>query len=188
MVVVRIVDNNEIEYGVYIYENNENGEVFVQDDFHCHAEEDGFDTIFGTNDEQVTVQINPTKFIAKNIVDDIVSRRQGEIYDEDICDDFVNNYFEDIIMGYVRTMVDEMMNEHLEEDNLTIKGSDKMKYEAQCKHNCINCAGFETTGECNHGCFDCIHYDGGNCVNSSSNYYGCEGDVMAGDCHEWEGE
>lgn len=121
MVVVRIIDNNEIEYGVHIYENNENGEVFVQDDFHCNAEEDGFDTIFGTNDEQVTVQINPMKFIAKNIVDNIVSCRPGEMYDEDICDMFVNDYFEEIIMGYVRTIVDEMMREHLEEDNLTIK-------------------------------------------------------------------
>ena len=63
-----------------------------------------------------------------------------------------------------------------------------MKYEAQCKHNCINCAGFETTGECNHGCFDCIHYDGGNCINSNSNYYGYEGDICGGDCHNWKGQ
>ena len=57
----------------------------------------------------------------------------------------------------------------------------------QCKHNCTNCAGYETTGDCNHGCFDCTNFDGGNCINPESNYYGCYGGEVAADCHEWEG-
>ena len=56
---------------------------------------------------------------------------------------------------------------------------------AQCKHNCTNCLGYETTGECNHGCFDCIHFDGGNCINIESNYYNCTGDICAANCHVW---
>lgn len=188
MVVVRIVDNNEIEYGVHIYENNENGEVFVQDDFHCHAEEDGFDTVFGTNDEQVTVQINPTKFIANNIVDHIVSCYLGETYDEKLARDCIADALYDVHQEILEHIDELMMSKYLEEDNLTIKGDDKMKYEALCKHNCIDCAGYEITGDCNHGCFNCIHFDGGNCVNCSSNYYGCEGGVVAGNCHEWKGE
>lgn len=71
---------------------------------------------------------------------------------------------------------------------IKIKGDDIMKYEPQCKHNCENCAGYETTSECNHGCGDCIYFDGGNCVNMESNYYGCYGDTAAADCHVWRGE
>ena len=33
------------------------GEVEVHDTFHCAAEEDGLDTIFGTNDPMITVKI-----------------------------------------------------------------------------------------------------------------------------------
>ena len=119
--IIKILVNGK-EYGVDVYENNFDGEVQVNDTFHCEAEADGFDTIFGTNDQMITIKI----------------------------------------------------------------GDDNMKYEAQCKHNCDDCAGYETTGECNHGCFDCSHFDGGNCINIESNYYGCEGDVCAADCHAWE--
>lgn len=59
-------------------------------------------------------------------------------------------------------------------------------YEAQCKHKCEKCAGYETTGDCNHGCFDCIHFNGNNCTNLESNYYDCHGEECAGDCHKWE--
>lgn len=67
-----------------------------------------------------------------------------------------------------------------------IIGDDNMKYEPQCKHNCADCAGYETTGDCNHGCEDCSHFDGGNCINEESNYYGCTGGIPAADCHEWK--
>jgi len=120
--IVRIVDKFGVEYGVFLYENNENGEVFIQDDFHCNPEvdeENRFDTIFGTNEEQVNIEIDPSLFIAKAIVDDIVSQRAGEIYDVDICDDFVNDYFE-MMMGHIRTIVDEMMQEYTDADNLTV--------------------------------------------------------------------
>ena len=81
--IVRIVDKFDVEYGAFIYENNENGEVFVQDDFHCDAEvgeENRFDTIFGTNEEQVNIKIDPSIFIAKEIVQDIIACREGEMY------------------------------------------------------------------------------------------------------------
>ena len=107
--IIKILVNGK-EYGVDVYENNFDGEVQVNDTFHCEAEEDGLDTIFGTNDQMITVKI----------------------------------------------------------------GDDTM-YEPQCKHACTNCVGYETTGDCNHGCFDCTHFDGGNCTNPKSNYYGCYG-------------
>jgi len=117
--IVKILVNGK-EYGVDVYENNFDGEVQVNDTFHCEAEEDGFDTIFGTNDPMVTIKI---------------------------------------------------------------KGDDIM--DPQCKHACTNCAGYETTSECNHGCHDCGYFDGGNCVNVESNYYGCAGGIPAADCHVW---
>ncbi|MBR3208699.1 MAG: hypothetical protein IKF82_00365 [Bacilli bacterium] len=119
MVVIKIVDNNEIEYGIHVYENNENGEVFVQDDFHCHAEEDGFDTIFGTNDEQVLVQINPAKFIAQHITDHIMSCHP-ETYDKKRAYDCLYDYFSDHTSEIIEE-IDKLMKEHLKKNNLTIK-------------------------------------------------------------------
>ena len=127
--IVKILVNGK-EFGVNVYENNFDGEVQVNDTFHCEAKEDGFDTIFGTNDQMITVNIS----------------------------------YNDI---------------------KEIKGDNTM-YDPQCKHACTNCAGYETTSNCNHGCFDCIHFDGGNCVNCRSNYYNCEGNIPAADCHTWE--
>ena len=98
MVVVKILVNGN-EYGGDMSENNYAGEVEIHDTFHCEAEEDGCDTIFGTNDPMVTIKIN----------------------DEE-----------------------------------------------------------------EHGCWDCGHFDGGNCIHAGSSHYGCEGDVNAADCNEWE--
>lgn len=97
--IVKILVNGK-EYGINIYENNFDGEVQVNDTFHCEAEADGFDTIFGTNDQMITIRID---------------------------------------------------------DN-----------------------------EEEHGCWDCGHFDGGNCMHAGSSHYGCEGDVNAADCNEWE--
>lgn len=56
MVVVKILINGK-EYGVDMSENNYAGEVEIHDTFHCEAEEDGRDTIFGTNDPMITIKI-----------------------------------------------------------------------------------------------------------------------------------
>ena len=42
-------------------ENNENGELTVQDTYHIRALEYGHDSIFGTNEEEVTVTIDVTQ-------------------------------------------------------------------------------------------------------------------------------
>lgn len=99
--IVKILINGK-EYGINVSENNYMGEVEVHDTFHCAAEEDGLDTIFGTNDQMITVKI----------------------------------------------------------------GDDNMEEE--------------------HGCWDCSHFDGGNCIHSGSSHYGCEGNINAKDCSEWE--
>jgi len=56
--ILRIVDENNSAIGaIHVYENNYNGEVSIIDTFHCKAVETGFDTIFGSNDQEVVVQI-----------------------------------------------------------------------------------------------------------------------------------
>lgn len=55
--IVKILVNGK-EYGVDVYENNFDGEVQVNNTFHCKAEADGFDTIFGTNDQMITIKID----------------------------------------------------------------------------------------------------------------------------------
>lgn len=57
--ILKIVDAKGTVLGaVEIYENNYNGEVSVNDTFHCKAEVADSDTIFGTNDSEVVVCIN----------------------------------------------------------------------------------------------------------------------------------
>jgi len=122
--ILRTIDQFGNESAVFLYENNENGEVFVQDTFHCEVVDESLDTVFGTNEQQVTIinkLSNQREAIANAIVDDIVSCRPGEMYDEEILDMFVNDFFAEE-MEKIREIVDEkMMNDYLEEDNLTIK-------------------------------------------------------------------
>ena len=57
--ILKIVDANGTVLGaVNVYENNYNGEVSVNDTFHCEAEVADLDTIFGTNDSEIVVCIN----------------------------------------------------------------------------------------------------------------------------------
>ena len=189
MVSVKIYDReNDVEYGALITENNYDGEVVVREDFHCDAAEDGFDTIFGTNDRMITIVLDPAvaaKRIAEHITDHIVSEHCGETYDDDLVNRCIADYFSEL-HGEVTYHVDQKMKkDYLKEDNLTIKNKEDTKYFAQCSHDCDDCAGYETTGDCNHGCFDCMYFDGGECTNLESNYYGCLGDECAADCHTW---
>ena len=122
--ILRTIDQFGNESAVFLYENNENGEVFVQDTFHCEVVDESLDSVFGTNEQQVTIinkLSNQRETIANAIVDDIVSTRMGEMYDEEILDMFVNDFFAEE-MEKIREIVDEkMMNDYLEEDNMTIK-------------------------------------------------------------------
>ena len=82
-------------------------------------------TLKDVDDEEIVVDLDYNMYynkIAQNIVDDIVSCRKGQIYDDEIRDDFVNNYMEEYI-SQIRSWVDLLMDyeNHLEDDNLTVK-------------------------------------------------------------------
>lgn len=61
MIVRVLVDS--VEYGVDVYENNFDGEVQINDTYHCDDKHncevtiDDRDTIFGTVDQQITIKI-----------------------------------------------------------------------------------------------------------------------------------
>ena len=124
--IVKILDQNgHVAGGIYVYENNENGEVFIQDTYHVDVvNDDELDNVFGTNETQITIQVKPQLLrvaIAQDIVDDIVSQRKGQTYDPDEdLDYFVNNFLE-AETEHIRELVDEMMMDHLEDDNITVK-------------------------------------------------------------------
>jgi len=122
--ILKIVDANGTVLGaVNVYENDYTGEVSIMDIFHVDVEETGFDTIFGTNDCEVVIQLNQNlkrNFVADEIVADIVSQRAGQIYDEELLCEFTNDYFESELEK-IREIVDEKMQDYLEDDNLTVK-------------------------------------------------------------------
>lgn len=122
--ILKVVDENNSAIGaIHVYENNYNGEVSVIDTFHVAAEETGFDTIFGTNDQEVAIQLDHNlkrNFVANEIVADIISQRAGQMYDEELLCEFTNDYFESELEK-IRELVDEKMQDYLEEDNLTVK-------------------------------------------------------------------
>lgn len=122
--ILKISDeNNSTIAAVHVYENNENGELSIMDTFHVDAKETGFDTVFGTNDQEVVIQLDHNikrKFAADEIVADIISHRGGQVYDEELLCEFVNDYFA-AELEVIRELVDEKMMNHLEDDNLTVK-------------------------------------------------------------------
>lgn len=63
---------------------------------------------------------NKMNEIADEIVDDIISQRNGQMYDDEILDYFVNCKFESS-MEKVKKLVDEKMRKYLENDNLIIR-------------------------------------------------------------------
>ena len=179
MVVVKIVSPNKYTIsGVHVYENNENGEVFVQDDYHCEAVEDGFDDIFGTNDEKIVVTLKSDLLIrsmAQEIVKYLLKEHGGETYDEERRNDCVQDLLDEST-GYMREELDKIMDNFTEEDNLTIMN---------CPHKCSDCVD-TYDHECVHGCGDCGFFDGGNCIHSGSYNCGCLGDCCAYDCSDWD--
>ena len=125
IMILQIEDYNGCELGALnINPNNEYGEISVRnirgDVSICDID---FDDIFDTNNYKLRIQldnVNNRRKKAENIVDDIVSTRKGLIYDEEILNmyttDFMSNEIEKI-----KEIVDEIMENHLEEDNLTIR-------------------------------------------------------------------
>lgn len=108
---------------IHVYENNHNGEVSVNDTYHCDVEAVELDSIFATNDREVAIQLDHNlkrNFVAEEIVADIVSQRAGQVYDEELLCEFVNHYFESELEK-IRELVDEKMQDYLEDDNLTVK-------------------------------------------------------------------
>ena len=108
---------------IHVYENNYNGEVSVNDTYHCDVEAVELDSIFGTNDQEVLIQLDynlKRNFIAEEIVADIVSQRAGQVYDEELLCEFTNHYFESELEK-IMELVDEKMQDYLEDDNLTVK-------------------------------------------------------------------
>ena len=87
-----------------------------------------YDTIFDTNELKLRIQMTNESSLDNNIkkanaiVDDIVSVRGGQnlLYDEEILNMFVNDYYE-TEKEKVRELVDEMMMEnHVIENTLEI--------------------------------------------------------------------
>ncbi len=122
--ILKVVDETGAAIAaIHVYENNYNGEVSVNDTFHCNADAVDLDTIFGTNDQEVAIQLDHNlkrKFAADEIVADIVSQRAGQTYDEELLCEFTTDYFESELEK-VKELVDERMQDYLDEDNLTVK-------------------------------------------------------------------
>ena len=57
--ILKVVDENGAAIAaIHVYENNYNGEVSVNDTYHCDVEDVEVDSIFGTNDQEVVIQLN----------------------------------------------------------------------------------------------------------------------------------
>ena len=122
--ILKVVDENNSTIGaVQVCENNFDGKTEVQDTYHIKVVENGSDSVFNTNEEEVSIKIDQDikrRFVANEIVADILSQRAGQIYDEELLCEFNNDYFESELEK-IRELVDEEMQDYLEEDNLTVK-------------------------------------------------------------------
>lgn len=190
--ICKILVNGK-EFGVDVYENNFDGEVQVNDTFHCKAHESGRDTIFGSNDQQIVIELPLDEvkdairpFIIKQLIDDIVnklrSRETGNTYDDDMADEYTNDRLSDL-QREISNGVDKVMTDKwTTADGLTIIDDELV----HCPHKCGDCIGTELYGEsCAHGCHDCGYFDGGNCIHSGCSHVGCLGGECACDCGEW---
>ena len=187
--IVKILVNGK-EFGIDAYENNFDGEVQVNDTFHCEAEADGRDTIFGTNDENITVVIPMDEIkesiiagMIDDVVDDLRSRGVGNTYNIDHAYEYTAIRLADLKATIANEADQIMTNQHTTADGFTII-DDILK---DCPHKCGDCIGTEYYGqECLHGCHDCGYFDGGNCIHSGSGHCGCLGGECAHDCYEWD--
>lgn len=189
--IVKILVNGK-EFGVDVYENNPDGEVQINDTFHLNEDEVDIerDTIFGTLDNQITVKI-PYEIIIEIVKDDMVedavdilrSRGPGNTYNRDHAFNTAHDVLSDLKYDIADAADKIMTDKYTTQDGFTII-DDVLK---DCPHKCGDCIGTEYYGqECLHGCGDCGHFDGGNCIHSGSNHYGCLGGECAHDCYEWD--
>ena len=122
--ILKVVDETGAAIAaIHVYENNYNGDVSVNDTYHCDVEAVELDSVFGTNDKSVAIQLDHNlkrNFVAEEIVADILSQRAGQVYDEELLCEFTNDYFESELEK-VKELVDERMQDYLDEDNLTVK-------------------------------------------------------------------
>lgn len=85
--ILKIVDENNGTIGaIEVYENNENGELKVQDTHHIRALEYGSDDVFGTNDKEVIVIVDVTEFKENCLIAGEVYQEFEDVSDEDFYD------------------------------------------------------------------------------------------------------
>lgn len=106
-------------------ECDENGNFKIYDSKNISIADIDYDDIFNTNDRKLRLQFENNYIdrndIAEKIVADIISVRggQGLMYDEEILQMFVNDYFI-YEMEKVSEIIDEKMREYLDNDGITI--------------------------------------------------------------------
>ena len=187
--IIKILINGK-EFGIDAYENNFDGEVQVNDTFHCEAEADGRDTIFGTNDENITVVIPMDEIkdsiitgMIDDVVDDLRSSELGNTHNIDLAYEYTAIRLADLKTTIANEVDQIMINQYTTVNDFKII-DDVLK---DCPHKCGDCINTEYYGqECLHGCHDCGYFDGGNCIHSGSGHCGCLGGECAHDCNEWD--
>ena len=92
--ILKVVDENKSTIGaVKVYENNFDGKIEVQDTCHIEAVENGFDSVFESNDEEVIVIIDIGEFKQNCLIaGEIFNKWNNNCEDED----FYRNCIESI--------------------------------------------------------------------------------------------
>ena len=82
--ILKVVDENNSTIGaVQVYENNFDGKTEVQDAYHIKAINDGFDSVFGSNDEEIAVIIDIGEFKENCLIaGEVFAQWNGECDDE----------------------------------------------------------------------------------------------------------
>lgn len=114
-------------FAVQTERNNFGEEEIINTKGNISIADRDFDDIFGTNNFKTRLQLetelnfplNKNK-IAENIIDDIVSSRKGEIYDEEILDIYTNDYFSHELEE-IKLIIDDKIGKYLCNDGLTIR-------------------------------------------------------------------
>ena len=114
-------------FAVQTERNNYGEEEIINTKGNISIADRDFDDIFGTNNFKTRLQLetelnfplNKNK-IAENIIDDIVSSRKGEIYDEEILDIYTNDYFSHELEE-IKLIIDDKIGKYLCNDGLTIR-------------------------------------------------------------------
>ena len=114
-------------FAIQTERNNYGEEEIINTKGNISIADKDFDDIFGTNDFKTRLQLETEpnvlfdkNKIAENIIDDIVSSRKGEIYDEEILDIYTNNYFS-YELEEIKLIIDDKIGKYLCNDGLTIK-------------------------------------------------------------------